>query len=274
VGKDIFFGSGQYNPDTSDGKKLMAHELTHTFQQGGVEIVQRGKGKAAKKVLGWIVKVGERKLIKVQVIYTEKQMVKLLGKGYHILVKEGKQEAKNIAKKVWGNNVLHHTGHIVKKTGKKGLAHFQPARGVPKAIQNTLTGKGWHIFYSSIAPVLFLSDDVEALAIYEDKYPGPSLANALTFTHWAGEDSWMSYLDWVNPLELVAIGGDFGRNLDRERTKILKLLVFNTITKDRVRQTYEMNPEGELLRVIIVHPDGKRVEMSANKFYQTLAASK
>jgi len=35
VGSDIFFGSGQYNPDTSDGKKLMAHELTHTVQQGG-----------------------------------------------------------------------------------------------------------------------------------------------------------------------------------------------------------------------------------------------
>ena len=35
VGKNIFFGSGQYNPDTSDGKKLMAHELTHTLQQRG-----------------------------------------------------------------------------------------------------------------------------------------------------------------------------------------------------------------------------------------------
>ncbi|MES0491500.1 MAG: DUF4157 domain-containing protein [Leptospirales bacterium] len=34
VGSDIFFGSGQYNQDTSDGKKLMAHELTHTVQQG------------------------------------------------------------------------------------------------------------------------------------------------------------------------------------------------------------------------------------------------
>ncbi|MES0491491.1 MAG: hypothetical protein ABUK01_15965 [Leptospirales bacterium] len=73
------------------------------------------------------------------------------------------------------------------------------------------------------------------------------MANALTFTYWAGEDSWMSYLDWVNPLELVAVGGDFGRNLDRENTKILKLLVFNIMTKDGVKQTYEMNPEGELL---------------------------
>ena len=35
VGNDIFFGAGEYNPQTSEGKKLMAHELTHTIQQGG-----------------------------------------------------------------------------------------------------------------------------------------------------------------------------------------------------------------------------------------------
>lgn len=31
----IAFASGQYNPDTSEGKKLLAHELTHTLQQSG-----------------------------------------------------------------------------------------------------------------------------------------------------------------------------------------------------------------------------------------------
>lgn len=34
VGKDVVFGSGQYSPETSDGKSLMAHELTHVLQQG------------------------------------------------------------------------------------------------------------------------------------------------------------------------------------------------------------------------------------------------
>jgi hypothetical protein len=33
VGQDIVFGSGRYAPDTLDGKKLLAHELTHTIQQ-------------------------------------------------------------------------------------------------------------------------------------------------------------------------------------------------------------------------------------------------
>ncbi len=34
VGKDVFFGSNEYSPGSSDGRRLMAHELTHTVQQG------------------------------------------------------------------------------------------------------------------------------------------------------------------------------------------------------------------------------------------------
>jgi len=33
VGDNIVFGAGQYSPETSEGKKLIAHELTHTIQQ-------------------------------------------------------------------------------------------------------------------------------------------------------------------------------------------------------------------------------------------------
>jgi hypothetical protein len=35
VGNDIYFGSGQYTPGTYSGDQLLAHELTHTIQQGG-----------------------------------------------------------------------------------------------------------------------------------------------------------------------------------------------------------------------------------------------
>lgn len=34
-GSDIYFNEGNYSPDTSDGQHLLAHELTHTVQQGG-----------------------------------------------------------------------------------------------------------------------------------------------------------------------------------------------------------------------------------------------
>lgn len=32
-GKDIYFNKGKYNPETSEGKHLLAHELTHVVQQ-------------------------------------------------------------------------------------------------------------------------------------------------------------------------------------------------------------------------------------------------
>ncbi|HED38291.1 MAG TPA: DUF4157 domain-containing protein, partial [Ignavibacteria bacterium] len=35
-GSDIYFNEGKYNPDTTGGKHLLAHELTHTMQQGAV----------------------------------------------------------------------------------------------------------------------------------------------------------------------------------------------------------------------------------------------
>ena len=42
-GSDIYFNQGKYNPESGSGKHLLAHELTHTVQQGaaGVQRVQR-----------------------------------------------------------------------------------------------------------------------------------------------------------------------------------------------------------------------------------------
>ena len=31
----MFFGAGRYRPETDGGKRLLAHELVHTVQQGG-----------------------------------------------------------------------------------------------------------------------------------------------------------------------------------------------------------------------------------------------
>ncbi len=36
LGRDIFFGAGQYRPDTAAGRHLLAHELVHTEQQKGL----------------------------------------------------------------------------------------------------------------------------------------------------------------------------------------------------------------------------------------------
>lgn len=39
VGNDIAFGSGQYSPASLEGRNLLAHELTHTVQQGASTVV-------------------------------------------------------------------------------------------------------------------------------------------------------------------------------------------------------------------------------------------
>lgn len=38
TGSDIFFGKGQYNPGSTGGQELIAHELTHTVQQGATGV--------------------------------------------------------------------------------------------------------------------------------------------------------------------------------------------------------------------------------------------
>ena len=35
VGSDIFFGAGEYQPDSAGGRELLAHELAHVVQQRG-----------------------------------------------------------------------------------------------------------------------------------------------------------------------------------------------------------------------------------------------
>lgn len=47
VGNDIYFNEGEYNPQSGSGKHLLAHELTHTIQQNGV---QKGIQKQAAPV--------------------------------------------------------------------------------------------------------------------------------------------------------------------------------------------------------------------------------
>jgi hypothetical protein len=38
TGADVFFAEGEYNPGTSSGRELLAHELTHVVQQGGASL--------------------------------------------------------------------------------------------------------------------------------------------------------------------------------------------------------------------------------------------
>jgi Domain of unknown function (DUF4157) len=41
TGRDIVFGTGNYSPQTTEGKRLLAHELTHVIQQGSGSVGPR-----------------------------------------------------------------------------------------------------------------------------------------------------------------------------------------------------------------------------------------
>ncbi len=43
-GKDIYFNKERFNPETSSGRHLLAHELTHTIQQTGIIRRKEGEG--------------------------------------------------------------------------------------------------------------------------------------------------------------------------------------------------------------------------------------
>lgn len=40
-GRHVYFNEGEYQPDTHDGKRVLAHELTHVIQQGGSRSTQQ-----------------------------------------------------------------------------------------------------------------------------------------------------------------------------------------------------------------------------------------
>lgn len=62
VGSDIVFGAGKYAPDSDEGRRLLAHELTHVVQQRGnalqrLTITQHGtptKGACGEKSVEWV----------------------------------------------------------------------------------------------------------------------------------------------------------------------------------------------------------------------------
>ncbi len=63
-GSDIYFNQGQYNPNSSEGKHLLAHELTHTVQQGASlqrkVNISTGNAPAVQLILGRLWSAGKR----------------------------------------------------------------------------------------------------------------------------------------------------------------------------------------------------------------------
>ncbi|MBO9731372.1 MAG: DUF4157 domain-containing protein [Chitinophaga sp.] len=49
----IYFGENKYDPESTKGRFLLAHELTHTVQQGAAKTVQRDEANGEEKKTSW-----------------------------------------------------------------------------------------------------------------------------------------------------------------------------------------------------------------------------
>ena len=61
----------------------------------------------------------------------------------------------------------------------------------------------------------------------------------------------MSYIDWVNPFELVALGGDVGRSINRELSK--ELIGYLVTIRDE---------NGAPIMTVAIGPDGEPISES------------
>ena len=224
-----------------------------------VDVTGNGKGKA----IGWVVTRVGSGLIKREAIFTAKQAAKLFAKGKDVLLKSSrKQHLKAVLSKSYTRGeILSHAGHPLDKelfeaAGKNMATYLRKGgkRGLPHTQIEGLRNR--HVFGGAIAGIFAVGlSSKEALAnveindVFTNPYPGESVAHALTVSYWAGEDSLISLLDWINPGELIAMGGDVGRDWDREREKQY-LGTTMTITKDgSPLVSYVFGTAGDLLSV-------------------------
>ena len=54
TGNDVVFGAGQYSPETSAGKRLLAHELMHVIQQRSATSLKNGVSKPSQKISRYV----------------------------------------------------------------------------------------------------------------------------------------------------------------------------------------------------------------------------
>ncbi|HET6996194.1 MAG TPA: DUF4157 domain-containing protein, partial [Chitinophagaceae bacterium] len=78
-GNDIYFNKGEYRPGTSSGDHLLAHELTHTVQQGG----------GVQKKSNSLQKAGKKAKPKGKTITKDDVVADVVGPKYIIVFKEG-----------------------------------------------------------------------------------------------------------------------------------------------------------------------------------------
>jgi hypothetical protein len=159
-GQDIYLGEGRYGPDSDAGKRLLAHELAHTLQQG-----------ASKRIAGWW-PTGHRLVTELALkqgnlskLYDPKAQQYLIGRSpdmdfvqdqiltmnegielgaariemYENLIKAGQTKQ---AQNMWDNNELHYRKPAYMLShGEGGLYKQENPAGINEAMTSKLVLK-------------------------------------------------------------------------------------------------------------------------------------
>jgi phage antirepressor YoqD-like protein len=162
-GRDIYFGAGRYSPETSSGKKLLAHELTHVVQQGNGR-QRRGRGfiyrktkgeETATKARNWleleaklkkevdVLKVAIRDIKKGKVVeYNRKAGLKRLGNTGKLLGIKGK-ELKSLNTD-WNWLVDNRKSKALKSYKSKEASFFSALQSPLKKLKKKFPGQQTH----------------------------------------------------------------------------------------------------------------------------------
>jgi RHS repeat-associated protein len=193
-------------------------------------------GLAKGQIVGWIVRRTAGRNIKVATIASHKEAARVFISNatrntfVEVMIKGGKHHALKVARIIQAQAGMHRVGKVIKGgthaaghplrnaagelTGKVGQSHIQLA-----LIRNR------HVFYATTGALAALAQSsradagalrVEAQAIYSDPLPGKSPVTFLTVSAWVGEENAARHIDWINPAELLAVGGDMVRDIERD----------------------------------------------------------
>jgi len=125
MGKNIFFGTNQYQVGTNEGRRLLAHELTHVLQQNSKLHFSRIQTKSAKEKT-YIVQKGDRLIdIAVKFEVDVEDLIKLNLSKIKTWITPGGREIKGFNA---GETIIIPSSKIspkVKKIGKKFSTSFR-----------------------------------------------------------------------------------------------------------------------------------------------------
>lgn len=243
-GNDIFFNAGKFDPESTNGKRLLAHELTH--------VVQQGKGRVAPQVQGIFGKIrkGLKKIGKAigsgakKVWGGIKKGAKAVGKGAKWLagkVAKGAKKVASGAKKLWDK--IKKGASKIGKGVKKVLAKIW--KGLKKAgkwvwngikyVARQLWDKIKAIYYRAIRWITSLPARLKRLVVH--LWNGVKSLKPWSLEWWKSlgkADTWKSFGSWLGELVIYALEvGGIGEIYET----IADFIKFNTraMTDDEIK---------------------------------------